>query len=70
MVDEAKQVSKERNYVIHQPQSIIMAPSLGVELGRDRPESFTAAYDANLNFTDLKQAYTVENTISKQKGVC
>ena len=64
--DEAKQVSKERNYVIHQPQSMIMAPSLGVELGRDRPESFTAAYDANLNFTDLKQAYTVENNISKQ----
>ena len=64
--DEASQISKERNYVIHQPQSIIMAPSLGVELGRDKPESFTAAYDANLNFTDLKQAYTLENTITKQ----
>lgn len=62
--DEAKQ--QKQNYIIHQPQSMIMAPSLGVELGRDKPESFTAAYDANLNFTDLKQAYTTENTFSKQ----
>jgi curved DNA-binding protein CbpA len=64
--DEASQVSKQENYIIHQPQSMIMAPNLGVELGRDRPDSFTAAYDANVNFTDLKQAYTLENTISKQ----
>jgi len=62
--DEAKQ--QKQNYIVHQPQSMIMAPSLGVELGRDKPESFTAAYDANLNFTDLKQAYTTENTFSKQ----
>ena len=43
-----------------------MAPTLGVELGRDRPDSYTAAYNSDLNFTDLKQAYTVENTFSKQ----
>ena len=62
--DDAKQ--QKQNYIIHQPQSIIMAPTLGVELGRDRPDSFTAAYNADLNFTDLKQAYTTENTFSKQ----
>jgi hypothetical protein len=45
---------------------MIMAPTLGVELGRDRPDSYTAAYNADLNFTDLKQAYTSENTFSKQ----
>jgi len=64
--DEAKNSAKQKNYIINQPQSMIMAPTLGVELGRDRPDSYTAAYNSDLNFTDLKQAYTVENTFSKQ----
>lgn len=64
--DEAKTNSKEQNYIIHQPQSMIMAPTIGVELGRGKPESYTAAINANLRFTDLKQAYTTENNISKQ----
>uniref|UniRef100_A0A6C0D569 J domain-containing protein n=1 Tax=viral metagenome TaxID=1070528 RepID=A0A6C0D569_9ZZZZ len=64
--EEAKESAKQKNYIIHQPQSMIMAPTLGVELGRERPDSYTAAYNADLNFTDLKQAYTVENTFSKQ----
>ena len=64
--DDAKDNSSKGNYIIHQPQSMIMAPTLGIELGRDRPESYTAAYNADLNFTDLKQAYTTENTFSKQ----
>ena len=64
--EEAKESTKQKNYLIHQPQSMIMAPTLGVELGRDRPDSYTAAYNADLNFTDLKQAYTSENTFSKQ----
>jgi len=64
--DDAKTSAKQKNYIIHQPQSMIMAPTLGVELGRDRPDSYTAAYNSDLNFTDLKQAYTVENTFSKQ----
>jgi curved DNA-binding protein CbpA len=64
--DDAKNNSSKGNYIIYQPQSMIMAPSLGIELGRDRPDTFTAAYDADLNFTDLKQAYTTENTFSKQ----
>ena len=64
--DDAKTNATKGNYIIHQPQSMIMAPTLGIELGRDRPESYTAAYNADLNFTDLKQAYTTENTFSKQ----
>ena len=64
--DEAKSANKEQNYIIHQPQSMIMAPTIGVELGRGKPESYTAAINANLRFTDLKQAYTTENNISKQ----
>ena len=64
--EEAKNSAKQKNYIINQPQSMIMAPTLGVELGRDKPSSYTAAYNSDLNFTDLKQAYTVENTFSKQ----
>jgi len=64
--DEAKTKSKEENYIVHQPQSMIMAPTMGVELGRGKPESYTAAINANLRFTDLKQAYTTENNFSKQ----
>lgn len=64
--DEAKESSKDQNYIINQPQSMIMAPTIGVELGRGKPESYTAAINANLRFTDLKQAYTIENNISKQ----
>jgi len=64
--EDAKDNNSKANYIIHQPQSMIMAPTLGIELGRDRPESYTAAYNADLNFTDLKQAYTTENTFSKQ----
>jgi curved DNA-binding protein CbpA len=45
------------------PQELILSPSAGVELGRDRPPDYTAAYDANLQFTDLRAAYTKENTI-------
>jgi len=64
--DEAKGMAKENNYIVHQPQSMIMAPTLGVELGRDKPSSYTAPYNADLNFTDLKQAYTTESSFSQQ----
>ena len=62
--DEAKE--KSSTYIVKQPQNLLMAPSLGVELGRGKPESYTAAYDAGLTFTDLKQAYTTEANISAQ----
>jgi len=64
--DDAKGLAKEQNYLIKEPQSMLMAPTLGVELGRDKPDSFTAAYNSELNFTDLKQAYTTEANFSKQ----
>ncbi len=49
-----------------QPQALMMAPNSGVELGREKASSYTAAANASLKYTDLKQAYTVENTISPQ----
>ena len=42
------------------PQAMMLAPNHGVELGRDRPNSYTAAANASLKYTDLKQAYTAQ----------
>jgi curved DNA-binding protein CbpA len=51
------------------PQELTLATS-GVELGRDRPPDYTAAPNADVQYTDLRQAYTKENTISeKVKGI-
>ena len=49
----------------HDPQEII--PVAGVELGRDRPSDYTAPFNADgLQYTDLKNAYTRENTFSSK----
>ena len=49
-----------------QPEALTMAPHLGIELGRDRPEDYTGANLNGLKFTDLKKAYTSESTFSHQ----
>jgi curved DNA-binding protein CbpA len=45
-------------------QAITLAPTMGVELGRDRPADFTAPYNANFQYTDLRNAYTRDSTFS------
>jgi len=47
-------------------QPLTLAPTMGVELGRDRPADYTAAMNANLKYTDLKNAYTTDSTFSGQ----
>ena len=49
-----------------QPEALIMAPNLGIELGRERPEDYTGANLNGLKYTDLKKAYTEESTFSHQ----
>ena len=49
-----------------QPEALTMAPHLGIELGRDRPEDYTGANLNGLKFTDLKKAYTSDSTFSHQ----
>jgi len=51
---------------VQQPQELMMAPSYGVELGREKPADYTAAPNSDLQFTDLRAAYTKENTVSNQ----
>lgn len=45
-------------------QAITLAPTMGVELGRDRPADFTAPYNAGFQYTDLRNAYTRDSTFS------
>ena len=59
--DSKQHGGNNQQIVHHQPQSLIMSQNFGVELGRERPDSYTSAYDGSRSgmvFTDLKQAYT------------
>lgn len=47
-------------------QSMTLAPTMGVEIGRDRPADFTAPYSAQLAYTDLRNAYTRDSTFSAE----
>lgn len=51
---------------ICQPEALNLAPTFGLEIGRDRPDSFTAANLNGFQYTDLKQAYTTDSTFSHQ----
>ena len=49
-----------------QPEALTMAPNMGIELGRERPDDFTGANLSGLKYTDLKKAYTSDSTFSHQ----
>jgi curved DNA-binding protein CbpA len=52
------------------PQELILNAGMGVELGRGRPADYTAAPNSKQQFTDLRAAYTLENTIQdKVSGI-
>lgn len=55
-----------RSLANRQPEALVMAPNLGIELGRDRPDDFTGASLNGLKYTDLKKAYTSDSTFSHQ----
>lgn len=46
------------------PDAMAILPTMGVEIGRDRPETYTAAPNSKQQFTDLRSAYTTDNTFS------
>lgn len=64
--EEARKRSAGQDLTVRQPEALMMAPNAGVELGRTGGGSFTAAANASLKFTDLKNAYTNENMITNQ----
>ena len=64
--DEAKAKQASSAVTLRQPEALTLAPNSGVELGRTGGGGFTAAANANLKFTDLRNAYTSENMITSQ----
>lgn len=65
--DESRRAASSQLQVVHpQAMALTLNASAGVELGRDRPTSYTAAANASMKYTDLRDAYTKENTFSGQ----
>lgn len=64
--DEAKTGRETAIQAWQQPQELTLSVGMGVELGRDRPSDYTAAPNSKHQFTDLRAAYTSENTVSNQ----
>lgn len=60
--------NRQNQLSVTSPQALYLAPTAGVELGRDKPADFTAPANADLSlqYTDLRAAYTTENTFSGQ----
>jgi len=64
--EEAKAKARQGHELAHrQPEGLTLAPN-AVELGRGAGGGFTAAANANLKFTDLRNAYTSDNMITNQ----
>lgn len=62
----ASQGGQGGQLINRQPEALVMAPTFGIELGRERSEDFTGANLNGLKFTDLKRAYTTDSTFSHQ----
>jgi curved DNA-binding protein CbpA len=65
---KTRESRSQTQLAVASPQALYLAPTAGVELGRDKPTDFTAPANASLGlkYTDLKSAYTFENTFSGQ----
>ena len=65
--DEAKKRANNTNALIVHPEAMALnSYNGGVTLGREKADSYTAPANASLKYTDLRAAYTSENTISDQ----
>ncbi len=64
--DESKKSqTQSNNLIIHPGQmALTLNPTNGVDLVMDRPSSFTAAPNSKFQYTDLRGAYTTDNTVS------
>ena len=58
------QSARVQNSVIVHPEAMALLPTMGTEIGRGRPEDYTAAPNSRTQYTDLRSAYTTEATIS------
>ncbi len=71
--DEARKGGGQQNtnIIIHPAQmALTLNPTSGTDLVGERPSTYTAAPNSKFQYTDLRGAYTTENTISdKVSGV-
>jgi curved DNA-binding protein CbpA len=63
---EAAKARASSALAVAQPQALTLGVNHGVELGRESAGDYTAAANASVKYTDLKQAYTNYNTFSGQ----
>ena len=66
MFEKEARGSRTGALAVVQPQAMTLAPGHGVELGRGAAGDYTAAANASVKYTDLKQAYTTYNTFSSE----
>ena len=64
--DEAKKQGPNTALIHRGPQALTLAPGHGVEIGRGASDDYTAPAGGNVRYTDLRKAYTSENTFSNQ----
>jgi len=65
--DESKKGGhqKSQNLIVHPGQmALTLNPTTGVDLVGERPDSYTAAPNSRFQYTDLRGAYTSDNTVS------
>ncbi len=62
--DEAVKKATSTQLIMHPELMALNSSASGVEIGRDKPQSYTAPANADIQYTDLRAAYTTENTIS------
>ena len=62
--EEAAKKSASTQLILHPEMMALNSSASGVEIGRDKPQTYTAPANADLHYTDLRAAYTTENTIS------
>jgi hypothetical protein len=55
--------SKNSHQLVLNPNAMALVAPIGTELGRDRPADYTAPFMSDVNYTDLRSAYTQNNTI-------
>jgi curved DNA-binding protein CbpA len=64
--DEAKNRGATNAISVTVPQAMTLAPSQGVELGRGATGDYTAPANAQMKYTDLRNAYTTESAFTHQ----
>ena len=62
--EEAVKKATSTQLILHPEMMALNSSAAGVEIGRDKPQTYTAPANADLQYTDLRAAYTTENTIS------